>query len=41
MRVVGDSCSTVKQFGKKCDFIHGSSLCRTDNIDRKSRVSTH
>lgn len=33
MRVVGDSCSTVKQFGKKCDFIHGSSLCRTDNID--------
>ena len=37
-RVVGDSCSTVKAFGKKCDFVHGSSLCRTDNIDRKSHV---
>lgn len=32
-RVVGDSCNTVKQYKKKCDFLHGSSLCKTDNID--------
>ncbi len=32
-RVVGDSCNTVKQYRKKCDFLHGSSLCKTDNID--------
>lgn len=32
-RVVGDSCKTVKQYKKKCDFLHGSSLCKTDNID--------
>lgn len=32
-RVVGNSCRTVKSFKKQCDFLHGSSLCRTDNID--------
>mmetsp|Transcript_27789 Transcript_27789/g.47000 ORF Transcript_27789/g.47000 Transcript_27789/m.47000 type:complete len:563 (-) Transcript_27789:166-1854(-) len=32
-RVVGDSCNTVKQYKKTCDFLHGSSLCKTDNID--------
>lgn len=32
-RVVGDSCITVKQYKKHCDFLHGSSLCKTDNID--------
>ena len=32
-RVVGDSCITVKQYKKQCDFLHGSSLCQTDNID--------
>ena len=30
---VGDSCKTFKAYTKKCDFLHGSSLCRTDNID--------
>lgn len=32
-RSFGDSCNTVKAYGKDCDFFHGSSLCRTDNID--------
>lgn len=32
-RSIGDSCLTVKAYGKQCDFLHGSSLCRTDNID--------
>ena len=32
-RVVGDSCKTVKEYKKHCDFLHGSSLCKTDNID--------
>ena len=32
-RVIGDSCNTVKNYGKRCDFLHGSSLCGTDNID--------
>ena len=32
-RSIGDSCKTVKNYGKQCDFLHGSSLCKTDNID--------
>ncbi len=32
-RVIGNSCHTVKNYAKKCDFLHGSSLCKTDNID--------
>eukprot|EP00571_Detonula_confervacea_P000538 CAMPEP_0172318456 /NCGR_PEP_ID=MMETSP1058-20130122/34927_1 /TAXON_ID=83371 /ORGANISM="Detonula confervacea, Strain CCMP 353" /LENGTH=1694 /DNA_ID=CAMNT_0013033295 /DNA_START=295 /DNA_END=5379 /DNA_ORIENTATION=+ len=32
-RVIGDSCDTVKSYAKQCDFLHGSSLCNTDNID--------
>ena len=32
-RSIGDSCKTVKSYGKQCDFLHGSSLCKTDNID--------
>jgi len=36
--VKGDSCITVPQYLKKaefpgCDFLHGSSLCKSDNID--------
>ena len=36
--VIGDSCKTVPAFMKDkneapCDFLHGSSLCRSDNID--------
>ncbi|KAL7552327.1 hypothetical protein ACHAWF_015555 [Thalassiosira exigua] len=38
-RVFGDSCETVKSYGKKCDFLHGSSLCPTDNIDLISKSS--
>ena len=29
----GDSCATVPAFGGRCDFLHGSSLCPTDNLD--------
>jgi len=32
-RVFGNSCSTVKAFDRTCHFVHGSSLCKTDNID--------
>jgi hypothetical protein len=35
--IIGDSCVNVKQFRKECDFLHGSSLCETDNIDLISK----
>ena len=31
--VRGDSCETVPAFRGRCDFLHGSSLCPTDNLD--------
>ena len=33
--VVGDSCQTVPQFVSQaqCDILHGSSLCKSDNLD--------
>jgi hypothetical protein len=31
--IVGDSCEKVKQYQEEYDFLHGSSLCETDNID--------
>jgi hypothetical protein len=32
-QIVGDSCEKVKKYTNQCDFLHGSSLCETDNID--------
>mmetsp|Transcript_53988 Transcript_53988/g.65174 ORF Transcript_53988/g.65174 Transcript_53988/m.65174 type:complete len:430 (-) Transcript_53988:134-1423(-) len=40
-RVIGDSCRTVPRYfrdddgggAERCDLIHGSSLCHTDNLD--------
>lgn len=31
--IIGDSCYTLKQYQSQCHFLHGSSLCETDNID--------
>jgi len=41
--VQGDSCETLPEYlNLKCDFLHGSSLCATDNIDlvKKSQCNT-
>lgn len=32
-QVIGNSCDTFKSYSSRCDFLHGSSLCETDNID--------
>ena len=37
--ILGDSCTTVPRFTGRCDLLHGSSLCRSDNIDLVARTS--
>ena len=32
-QVIGNSCDKLKLYSSRCDFLHGSSLCETDNID--------